>query len=317
MSSADHGTQVLSGAQWMRAEPMRYCFAVLIVVVAAILQFLLRRLGVCHLPYVLFLPAVVSVAILAGFWEGVVATLLATIVGGYPIFFLANSSEVRTPEDYAKPVLFAIVGTALAALTRSRNRADQALKESEADLNRAQAVAHIGSWRHDIQGKTLVLSDEACRILGLAAGTNATPERMIENLLPEDRESIRQNWATALTTGTLDAEKRVTVGRCIRWVHIQATIERDMGGRPQAAVGTIQDVTDRKRAEGALWESEDRYRDLVQHSEDLVCTHDLNGNLLTVNPAPARILGYSVEELLKIPMRELIIPEVRRISREA
>jgi PAS domain S-box-containing protein len=60
-----------------------------------------------------------------------------------------------------------------------------------------------------------------------------------------------------------------------------------------------------------LRESEDRYRDLVEHSEDLLCTHDLDGRLVSVNAAPARILGYSVEELLNIPMRELIVPEGR------
>jgi PAS domain S-box-containing protein len=67
----------------------------------------------------------------------------------------------------------------------------------------------------------------------------------------------------------------------------------------------------RRRAEQALRAGEDRYRDLVEHSEDLLCTHDLEGKLLTVNPAPARILGYSVKELLKIPMRNLIIPDAR------
>ncbi|MGC2477737.1 MAG: PAS domain S-box protein [Candidatus Sulfotelmatobacter sp.] len=60
-----------------------------------------------------------------------------------------------------------------------------------------------------------------------------------------------------------------------------------------------------------LVESEDRYRDLVEHSEDLVCTHDLYGNLLSVNPAPARLLGYEVSELLKIPMRDQVVPECR------
>lgn len=56
------------------------------------------------------------------------------------------------------------------------------------------------------------------------------------------------------------------------------------------------------------------YRDLVDlalHSQDLLCTHDLQGRLLFVNPAPAHSLGYSVEELLQIPMRELVSPEYR------
>ena len=55
----------------------------------------------------------------------------------------------------------------------------------------------------------------------------------------------------------------------------------------------------------------DLYRDLVEHSHDLLCTHDLQGKLLSVNPAPARILGYEVEELLEIPMRQLLAPEFR------
>jgi PAS domain S-box-containing protein len=76
-------------------------------------------------------------------------------------------------------------------------------------------------------------------------------------------------------------------------------------------VAVTRDISDRKRAEDAQRESEDRYRDLVEHSEDLLCTHDLEGRLLSVNPAPARILGYTVEELMKIPMRELIAPECR------
>ncbi|HEX9111289.1 MAG TPA: PAS domain S-box protein, partial [Terriglobales bacterium] len=55
----------------------------------------------------------------------------------------------------------------------------------------------------------------------------------------------------------------------------------------------------------------DWYRELVEHSRDLLCIHDLQGRLLSVNPVPARLLGYSVEEMLRIPMREMIAPEFR------
>jgi PAS domain S-box-containing protein len=60
-----------------------------------------------------------------------------------------------------------------------------------------------------------------------------------------------------------------------------------------------------------LQEKQEWYQDLVEHSHDLLCVHDLEGRLLLVNPAPARLLGYSVEELLRIPMPELIPPEFR------
>ncbi len=56
-------------------------------------------------------------------------------------------------------------------------------------------------------------------------------------------------------------------------------------------VAVSRDISDRKKAEAALHESEDRYRDLVEHSEDLVCTHDLEGNLLSVNLRPQEFWG--------------------------
>src|SRR5580658_4829538 len=82
------------------------------------------------------------------------------------------------------------------------------------------------------------------------------------------------------------------------------------------AIAISRDISERKKAEDALRASEDQYRDLFEHSEDLVCTHDLEGRLLSVNPASARMLGYEVEEFLKIPMRDLIVPEYRGLFDE-
>jgi PAS domain S-box-containing protein len=58
-------------------------------------------------------------------------------------------------------------------------------------------------------------------------------------------------------------------------------------------------------------ENEDRYRDVVEHSSDLICTHDAQGILLSVNEAPLRILGYSREEMLNKPLRDFVTPEAR------
>ena len=78
------------------------------------------------------------------------------------------------------------------------------------------------------------------------------------------------------------------------------------------ALGLAQkQLKQREEADAALRESEDRYRDLVEHSEDLICTHDLKGNLLTVNDPPARLLGYDKSELLNRPLRDFVIPEAR------
>src|ERR1039458_5831675 len=58
-------------------------------------------------------------------------------------------------------------------------------------------------------------------------------------------------------------------------------------------------------------ENEDWYRDLVEHSQDLLCVHDLEGRLLSINPVPARLLGYSVEEMLRMPMLDFVDPQFR------
>jgi len=71
------------------------------------------------------------------------------------------------------------------------------------------------------------------------------------------------------------------------------------------------DLTERKRIEAELRESESRFRDLVENSEDLLGTHDLEGRILSINPAPCRRLGYEVEEVLRMNMRDLLAPRFR------
>jgi PAS domain S-box-containing protein len=66
-----------------------------------------------------------------------------------------------------------------------------------------------------------------------------------------------------------------------------------------------------KRAEEALRKSEDQYRDLVEHSQDLICTHDLEGRLLSANTRVSAVLGYEPDVLLKMNLRDCLVPEER------
>ena len=84
----------------------------------------------------------------------------------------------------------------------------------------------------------------------------------------------------------------------------------NFSGRPAELVMAI-DITERKFAEQALRESEDRYRDLVDSSHELMCTHDLQGRILSVNPWAARVLGYPQEALIGLHIRDGLDPEYR------
>ncbi len=71
---------------------------------------------------------------------------------------------------------------------------------------------------------------------------------------------------------------------------------------------------ERKRIGDALSGSEDRYRDLVEHSRDLICTHDLEGIILSVNEVAVRLMGYDPKDFInKRSIRDILVPETRHM----
>ncbi|MBK5913841.1 PAS domain-containing protein [Rhodocyclus purpureus] len=139
----------------------------------------------------------------------------------------------------------------VADLTRLK-RVEQALRESEQDLKRAQAVAAIGSWRMDIKSNVLTCSEETYRIYGIAEGTPMSYESMLARVHPEDLEFVDREWQAALRGRPYDIEHRVLVDGKLKWLRERAELEFAADGSVQGAFGTVQDISDRKQLEEDL-----------------------------------------------------------------
>ena len=125
----------------------------------------------------------------------------------------------------------------------------QELRESEEDLNRAQAVSHIGSWRMDVQQNVLTWSDENHRIFGIPKGVPMTYETFLSMIHLDDKEMVGKKWLAALKGEPYDIEHRIVVDGQIKWVREIADLEFDKNGVLLGGFGTTEDITDRKNYE--------------------------------------------------------------------
>jgi two-component system CheB/CheR fusion protein len=184
-----------------------------------------------------------------------------------------------------------------------RKQAQEALQESLNDLNRAQAVAYIGSWRLDLQGNRLLWSDETYRIFGIPEGTPMSYEVFLSSVHPDDREYVDQKWKAALQGKEYDIEHRIVVDDEVRWVRERAELEIDSNGKVKGGFGTVQDITERKR-------SEEQYRTIVRTAMDGFWRTDIQGKILDVNDSYCELVGYSREELLTMSIGDVEAVEV-------
>src|ERR1700758_3938564 len=140
------------------------------------------------------------------------------------------------------------------------------LQESNAKLEEAQRVAHVGHWEWDLATDVIVWSDETYRIFGLSPQERPMDLATVRSMVhPDDRERLYQAVDQDLVAGQRPSgEFRIvrpsgevrTVSSLTseRWSSLPGDTKRDASGRPYKLFGTIQDITDRKRSEEAFQE---------------------------------------------------------------
>jgi PAS domain S-box-containing protein len=175
-----------------------------------------------------------------------------------------------------------------------RKLAEQALRESEADLAEAQRLANIGSWQWDTQTNTVTWSEQLYRIAGIDPALSAVRYEDHKSLYTaESWLRLQRAVEEALRTGTpyeLDLEMNHSDGTR-RWIIAKGEIRRDGAGHVVKLRGTAYDLTDRKRAQEELRKSEERLRLAIQAGKMFACDWDAATDLFTHSPESAQILG--------------------------
>jgi len=164
----------------------------------------------------------------------------------------------------------------------------------EADLKRAQAVAHVGSWMLDVVTGEVRWSDEAYRMFGLEQGLPIDYRRFFACVHPDDRQRVDAAWSMALQGEHYDLEHRIFVAGAVRWVRERAEFEFDGMGRPLRAVGTVQDITAAHDAAAQLRQ----LSTAVEYSPASIVITDRKGAIEYVNPQFEQCTGYSFAEAI-------------------
>ncbi|WP_414590479.1 PAS domain S-box protein [Anabaena sp. CCY 9614] len=181
-----------------------------------------------------------------------------------------------------------------------RKQIEESLQESEARLSLALEASHMGMWDWNLISNELVCSSNLGNIYGLPSGDCSHSMAELLNLVhPEDREYLTAAVASSIEQGNqLNSEFRIIKSDgSVRWLSQKGKVFNNEIGQPTRMIGTTRDICERKQAELALRDSEERYRSVVTAMSEGIVVHEANGKIIACNPSAERILGLFSEQI--------------------
>lgn len=203
----------------------------------------------------------------------------------------------------AAALFLGVLCTGVFVTTRAQKRSAAVLQQREDLLRAMSSMAHVGGWEFDPETGAGEWTEEVARIHDLDPRAPATADVGLSVYSGEHRARIESSIREAVEHAvSYDLElEMVTVTGARKWVRtIGVPIVED--GRVVRLCGSIQDITDRKRTQQALIESDDRFRQLTESIREVFWLLDIDTRaLLYVSPAFESIFGRPVEAVLRNP----------------
>lgn len=200
-----------------------------------------------------------------------------------------------------------------------RTTAERKLKENEFFLARAQEIAHFGSYRLDIKSGSWTSSRILDEIFGIDEYYLKNVKGWIDLIHPEDQNEMNDYLLKEVIGNKklFDREYRIIriSNKELRWVHGTGDLEYDNANNPARMIGTIQDITERKKSEDAIHASEMKYRLLFENMTAGFALHEMiydetgkavDYRYLEANPAFEKLTGIPINGLIGQTVRSII-----------
>ncbi|HEY6804499.1 MAG TPA: PAS domain S-box protein [Pyrinomonadaceae bacterium] len=176
-----------------------------------------------------------------------------------------------------------------------RNQAERALRESEEQLRLAVEATKLGTWQLDLRTRERKWSERSKELFHLPPSVELTDELVQSLVHPEDRVWLEKAIPRALepeSGGELHNEFRINIPGHVEanWIESQGHVLYE-NNEPARMIGTMLDITDRKRAELALKTEKQLLRTLIDMLPDYIYLKDFDSKFLACNEACARLMG--------------------------
>jgi PAS domain S-box-containing protein len=201
-----------------------------------------------------------------------------------------------------------------------RVRAQQQARENQERIDLVLNAVNDTIWDWNIRtGKVWRSQNSAELFRARRDEIEPTLEGWLVRVHPEDRERVLAGLQGALRRGDnhWTAEYRIP-REDGSWAEVidRAVIVRDAAGKPERVVGSMVDITDRKRADRALLEQQQRLKAVFDNAQDALFITTDEGRFLDANPAGCAMFGYTAAELGALDIWSLVLPELREEYRE-